>query len=149
LLGDARVEDTGHVGVAHDRKCLALGLEAGEDLAAVHAGLDHLERHAAADRLDLLRQIDDPHAAFAEGLQDAVVTDPLRARVRCVRGFGRGRAGRIQLDAGVPLQREPQKALGAESLGGARRERGTAPGTETVGVSHGNPPGEEALPILF
>ena len=50
------------VGVIHQGQCLPLGIEAGDDLLAVHAGLDDLQGHLAADRFVLLRQ---PHHAEA------------------------------------------------------------------------------------
>ena len=55
----------------HQGQGLALGLEAGDDLAAVHAGLDDLEGDLAADRLLLLGHVDDAHAAFADLLRAA------------------------------------------------------------------------------
>ena len=68
----AGVEHLGDVRVVHQRQGLPLGLEAGEDLAAVHAGLDDLQRHLAADRLFLLGHVDAAHAAFAEQFQQLV-----------------------------------------------------------------------------
>ena len=50
-LGGAGVEDPGDVGVVHQGQGLPLGLEPGDDLARVHARLDDLQRHPAADRL--------------------------------------------------------------------------------------------------
>ena len=47
-VGGAGVEDPGDVGVVHQRQGLALGLEPGQHLAAVHAGLDHLQGDASA-----------------------------------------------------------------------------------------------------
>ena len=38
-------------GMVHQRQGLPLGLEAGDDLPGVHARLDDLQRHLAADRL--------------------------------------------------------------------------------------------------
>ena len=77
-LGAAGVEHAGDVGMVHHRQRLPLGLEAGDHLPAVHAGLDDLERHAAADRLLLLGHVDDAHAPFADLLQQLVGAD-LRA----------------------------------------------------------------------
>ena len=65
-FGRSGIEHAGDVGVVHKRQGLPLGLEAGDHLFAVHAGLDNLERHAAADRLMLLGQIDDPEAPLAD-----------------------------------------------------------------------------------
>ena len=58
---------------------LALGLEPGDDLAAVHARLDDLERDLAADGLLLLGHVDDAHAPLADLLEQLVGADP-RAR---------------------------------------------------------------------
>ena len=64
----AGVDDARDVRVVHQRQRLALGLEARDDVARVHAELDDLERDGAANGLGLLGQIDDAHAAFAEQL---------------------------------------------------------------------------------
>ena len=50
-VGGAAVEHLGDVGMVHERQRLPLGLEAGDDLPRVHARLDDLQRHLAADRL--------------------------------------------------------------------------------------------------
>ena len=54
---------------------LALGLEARHHLPAVHAQLDDLDRDLAAEGLVLLGQVDDAHAAFAQGPHDAIGPD--------------------------------------------------------------------------
>ena len=41
----------------------------------VHARLDDLQGHLAADRLPLLGHVDDAHAAFADLLQELVAAD--------------------------------------------------------------------------
>ena len=64
--------------MVHQGQGLALGLEAGEDLAAVHAGLDELQRDRAPDRLGLLGHVDRAHAAFADRLQQLVGADDYR-----------------------------------------------------------------------
>src|SRR5262249_34920816 len=56
----------------HQRQRLALGLEAGDDLTAVHARLDDLERHLAADGLLLLGDEDQAHAALTDLLHQLV-----------------------------------------------------------------------------
>ena len=61
--------------MVHQRQRLPLGLEAGDHLPRVHAGLDDLERHLAADRLVLLGHVDDAHAPFADLLQQLVGAD--------------------------------------------------------------------------
>ena len=71
--------------MVHHGQRLPLGLEAGDDLPAVHAGLDDLERDAAADRLVLLGHVDDAHAPFADLLEELVrpdaVAGPLAGRL--------------------------------------------------------------------
>ena len=61
--------------MVHQGQRLALGLEPGDDLAGVHAGLDDLEGHLAVDRLDLLGHEDQAEAAFADFLQQLVAAD--------------------------------------------------------------------------
>ncbi len=78
-FGRPGVEDPGDVRVVHHGEGLALGLEPGDDLIAVHAGLDDLERDLATDGLLLLGHVDDAHAALADLLEQLVGTDP-RAR---------------------------------------------------------------------
>ena len=58
------------VAVLHHRQGLKLEFEAFQHLLAVHAQLDDLQGHPPANRLLLLGQVDSPHAAFAEDLQD-------------------------------------------------------------------------------
>src|SRR5262245_17577439 len=48
------IKHLGDVRVVHDRQRLPLRLEAGDDLAAVHARLEDLEGDLATDRLALL-----------------------------------------------------------------------------------------------
>ncbi len=69
-LGGAGVEDAGDVLMVHHGQGLPLGLEAGDDLAAVHARLDDLERDLAADGLFLLGHVDGAHAALADLLKE-------------------------------------------------------------------------------
>jgi hypothetical protein len=99
------VEDAGDVLVVHERQGLPLRLEAGEDLPAVHAGLDDLQGNLAANRMLLLGHVDDAHAAFADLLEQLV-----RAEARAgafaafglaggVRAGGGGRDGRLLQEA--------------------------------------------------
>ena len=74
-VGRAGVEDLGDVGMVHQGQRLPLGLEAGEDLAAVHAGLDELERDRPPHRLGLLGHVDRAHAPFADRLEQLVRAD--------------------------------------------------------------------------
>jgi hypothetical protein len=85
--------------VVHQGEGLALGREAPHHLLRVHARLDDLERHAAADRLGLLGHPDGAHAALAELLQELVRAD---LDVRGFRGdLGGDRASRCR----APLAR--------------------------------------------
>ena len=72
---DAGVEHLGDVRVVHQRQRLPLRLEAGDDLARVHAELDDLEGHAPLDRLALLGHPHGAEAAFAELLEKLVAAD--------------------------------------------------------------------------
>src|SRR5574338_1095776 len=81
--------------MVHQRQRLAFGFEPRDDLASLHAELDDFQRNAAADRLLLLGEIDDTHAAFAEPLQNPVRPDllrvdegPVRWRERCLETVG-------------------------------------------------------------
>jgi hypothetical protein len=64
--------------MVNHRQRLPLGLKAGDDLPSVHAGLDDLQRHAAADRLGLLGHENDAKAPFSDLLEELVRPD-LRA----------------------------------------------------------------------
>ena len=66
--------------MVHQGQGLPLGLEPGEDLAAVHARLDDLERDHAPHRPRLLGHVDRAHAPFADLLQQLVWADD-RARL--------------------------------------------------------------------
>ena len=76
-LGRAGVEHLRDVRMVHHRQRLALGLEPGDDLPAVHAQLDDLEGDAAFDRLALLGHPDFAKAAFADLLQQLVAAKHL------------------------------------------------------------------------
>ena len=69
------VEHPGDVRMIHERQRLALLLEAGDDRLGVHALLDDLERHSAAQRLRLLGVPDLSHPALADLLDEAVGAD--------------------------------------------------------------------------
>jgi hypothetical protein len=61
--------------MVHQGQGLALGLEASQHRLGFQAGFDDLEGDLAADRLGLLGQVDDAHAAFADLLQELVGAD--------------------------------------------------------------------------
>ena len=77
-VAGAALEDLRYAVVVHPRQRLTLVLEARHHGLAVHAELDQLERDEHADRLLLLGEVDGAHAAFAQGVEDAVGTDLLR-----------------------------------------------------------------------
>src|SRR5262249_41770084 len=71
----AAVDDAGDIDVVHHGQGLPFGLEAGDDLAAVHARLDDLQRDLALHGLGLLGHVDGSHAALADLLQQLVRPD--------------------------------------------------------------------------
>jgi hypothetical protein len=74
-IGDARIKNPGDVRMIHQRERLAFSLEPGNDLPRVHAQLDDLERHTAADRLFLLGHVNDAATAFADFLEQLVTAN--------------------------------------------------------------------------
>ena len=102
----------GDVRMIHHRQRLPLGLEASDDLARIHAGLDDLERHAALDRVLLVGDVNQAHAAFTDPFQQLVRADH---RARAVSRPGRVPAGsRVRVHShGRPFQ----KAAGLEMVG--------------------------------
>ena len=81
-VGRAGVEHPGDVGVVHQGQGLPLGLEAGDDVARVHARLDDLEGHLAANGVLLLGDEDQAHPALADLLHELVGADDRAGRVR-------------------------------------------------------------------
>jgi hypothetical protein len=61
--------------VVHHRQSLPLGLEPGDYLTGIHAGLDNFERHPAANRPFLLSLKHDAKATFADLLEEFVGAD--------------------------------------------------------------------------
>jgi len=74
-FGGSRVKHLGDVRMVQYGQGLALGFEAGNHFASVHADFDDLESDAAFYRLFLLGHIDNAEAAFAEFLQQLVITN--------------------------------------------------------------------------
>jgi len=66
VWGHAGIEHGGDAGMLHGGEHAALLLEAGEDLAGVHAALEELERDLALDGVGLLGTPDEAEAAFAK-----------------------------------------------------------------------------------
>ena len=77
-VGGAGVEHLGDVGVIHESEGLPFGLEASQDLAAIHARLDDLESDVALTGVGLLGQPDRAHAAFADAFES--LYGPIRRR---------------------------------------------------------------------
>ena len=71
-VGGPAIQDPGDIGVVHEGQRLPFGLETGDDLARVHARLDELQRHLAADGVRLLGHENDAKPAFADLLQELV-----------------------------------------------------------------------------
>ncbi len=149
--------------MVHHGQGLAFGLEAGDDLAAVHAGLDDLERDLAADRLLLLGHVDDAHAAFADLLEQLVRADDRAGLFRERRGGCRRLGGRSVQDAarGVVGGQEgldalPQRVVAA--AGALQVGRAFGPGRFfqnsgkkrffSIGGRHGSAP-ETGFSLLF
>ena len=109
--GGAAVQHAGDVRVVHQGQRLPLGLEAGDDLPGVHAGLDQLDGDQALDRLGLLGHPDAAHAALADLLNELVRADHRAGALR-----GRLVDGRH----GSARRRTVQQAVGAV---GGRQQR--------------------------
>ena len=75
VIGGSGVEDLGDIGVVHQSEGLPLGPEPGQHLAAVHAGLDELQRDRPPHRLGLFGHEDGAHAPLADRLKELVRAD--------------------------------------------------------------------------
>jgi len=71
------IEHAGDVRVIHQSQRLPFRLEAGDDLLGIHAELHDLQRHLAADGLDLLGHVHGAETAFSDKLQELVRADAL------------------------------------------------------------------------
>ncbi len=109
--GGPRVEDPSHMGMVHQRECLALLFEAGDHLLRVHPELDHLQGHRPLDRLLLLREPDGPKAPVSEFADQSVRPDHVAG------GFARKVVLEVNFDFRV---REIQRALDFGSKSGIR-----------------------------
>ena len=115
-LGGAGIEDPGDVGMVHQRQRLALGFEARDRPARIHPQLDHLQRHAAADGLFLLRHVNHPAAAFPDFLQEFVTADTVAGSLAHARGqrvvqalacrFSRAESERLKIRVTGPVREE-------------------------------------------
>ena len=114
------VEHLGDIGVVHHGQGLPLGLEAGQHGLRVHAGLDELQRHLAADGLGLFGHPHRAHAALADGFQQLVAAGDDGA------GLLAGNVGRrlLREARNWPVQQVPRLVVGAEQGINACPERG-------------------------
>jgi hypothetical protein len=119
-VGGPGVEDPGDVGVVHQAKRLPLRLEPRQHLAAVQARLDDLQRDPAADRLLLLSQVDDAHAAFTDLPQEPVRADDGAG------GLGGGVVDRREQAGPGLLVKRAQLRVRAQQLLDLRAEQGIA-----------------------
>ncbi len=74
-LGRAGIEHLGDVAVVHQGQRLPFRLEPGDDLARVHARLDDLQGHLAANRVLLLGDEDQAKSPLADLLHEFVGAD--------------------------------------------------------------------------
>ena len=74
-FGGAGVQHFRNIGVVHHGKRLTLSFKAGNHLTAVHSWLNDLQGHATFNRMRLLGHVHDPHAAFADLLEQLVGAD--------------------------------------------------------------------------
>ena len=99
LVGRARLEGLGDVGVVHERQGLPLGFESSQYLLGVHPPLDQFERHPAPNRGLLLGLPHLAHSPLANFLKKVEVADPF-GRTSVVR---RVRCRAVDLQQGVYL----------------------------------------------
>jgi len=91
----------------HHGQRLPLDFEAGDDLFGVHAQLDDLQRHSAADRLLLLGHINNAEAAFTDHLQQGVAANHSAGAFgdrRHCRGSSIGQTGQLAHIHGIPVE---------------------------------------------
>jgi len=104
-FGHARVEHARDVEVVHEGEGLPLGLEASQDHARVHAGLDDFERDAARDEGSLLGHPDRAEPALADEFEEFIRADQRARRINGWRRRGRGRAVHQVVGAVVRFQK--------------------------------------------
>ncbi len=142
--GRAGVQHAGNIRMLHERQGLALRLEAGQNAARVHAPLDQLQRHLAADRAKLLGHEDGAHPPLADLLAELVAVgddrvDEVLAVVRIVfsaavvrSGLKRVRGFRISAEWSIEGAR--RLVVGGEQVGEAVEQLGVVTG---LGVQKG------------
>jgi hypothetical protein len=103
--GFASVVNLGDIGMIHQRQRLPLGFKARDHLTRVHAGFEDLEGNLTADRLLLLGDEDQAHAAFADLFHQTVRADNTSGtladrRVKSLRRSNRGAFQELSLVIG-------------------------------------------------
>ena len=71
----AAIQYASDVGMIHHCQGLTLGLKSGYDLARIHPGLNHLERHSTAHWYFLFGHVNRSHSTFSDLLQDRVTAN--------------------------------------------------------------------------
>ncbi len=142
-VGGAGVQHLGDVGMVHEGQRLPFGLEAGQHLFGVHAGLDELDGDESADWFGLLGHEDGPHAALSDGFEEFVTsgqdgTDALNGKAVRVGGHveagggvdGRGGGGAVHGTVGfvVGAQQRLHAAAQHRVTGAVAVEQGGAVG---------------------
>jgi hypothetical protein len=78
------IQHLGDIGMIHHRQGLPLGFKASDDLPGVHTGLNDFQCHPAFDWLLLLRHEHQPHAVFADLLQQLIRADDGAGFIQCL-----------------------------------------------------------------
>ena len=135
-LGCPGVKHPRNVRMVHHRQRLPLRLKPGDDVPRVHAELDHLECHTAANRLHLFGDIDHAAAAFSQFFADFVRTDDVAwclGRRRCNQHgpLGASAQHRLKELAGMVVRPKqnfdaPTNNYAANQINGAMRPRSCA-----------------------
>ena len=94
--------------MVHHGQRLPLGLEAGDHLPGIHARLDDLQSHLAADGLLLFGQIDDAHAPCADLLQQLVGANLCPRTLHCGR-LQQSRHGTVSIQQAIRFVVCPQQ----------------------------------------
>jgi hypothetical protein len=101
--------------VVHKGQRLAFSFEPGDNLFGIHPQLDDLEGDAPANQRCLLGHINNAATAFAELLENLIVTDCFRRLIRVIR---------FDPDAGVARTRTGRSERGGQEASRAKPLRG-------------------------
>ncbi len=77
----AAIQHLGNIRMVHHGQSLSLGFEPGDDLFAVHARFDDLQRDIATYGSDLFGHVDHAETTFANLLQQFVAANALAKRL--------------------------------------------------------------------